>query len=245
MRTTKIEWTERTWNPVTGCTKYSAGCEHCYAETMSRRLQAMGNQKYTDGFKPTIHEDALIEPYSWKKPNRIFVCSMSDLFHKDIPVKFIDKVFHTIEETPWHTYQILTKRSGRMANYFKTHEIPSNAWLGTTVEDTKSISRIEDIRSLKASIKFLSCEPLLEDLGILNLEGIDWVIVGGESGVAARPMKEEWVINIKKQVDNKEIPFFFKQWGTWGQDGVRRNKKLNGKLIDGKIYQEMPYIYGK
>jgi protein gp37 len=241
MRTTKIEWTERTWNPVTGCTKYSAGCEHCYAETMSRRLQAMGNHKYGYGFTPAIHPDVLLEPYNWKKSSRIFVCSMSDLFHKEIPIEFIEKVFQTITETPWHTYQILTKRSDRMANYFKTHEIPSNAWLGTTVEDTKSTTRIEDIRSLEASIKFLSCEPLLEDLGVLNLEGIDWVIVGGESGVSARPMKEKWVLNIKRQVDKLNIPFFFKQWGTWGKDGVRRNKKLNGKLIDGKICQETPY----
>ena len=242
MRTTKIEWTERTWNPVTGCTKLSEGCVHCYAEVMSRRLYAMGNAKYTNGFKSTIHHDALKEPLGWKKPSIIFVCSMSDLFHKDVPFEFIDEVFKVIEGTPQHTYQILTKRAERMAEYFETRNIPQNAWVGVTVECKQTKARIDCIRNLNACVKFLSCEPLLEDLGNLCLQGINWIIVGGESGAQARPMKEEWVLNIKRQAEANNIPFFFKQWGTWSKDGVRGNKKVNGKLLQGKIVQNMPDI---
>ena len=243
MRTTKIEWTERTWNPVTGCTKLSKGCEHCYAEVMSRRLYAMGNAKYTNGFKSTIHLEALKEPFNWKKPSTIFVCSMSDLFHKDVPFEFIDKVFRVIEETPQHNYQILTKRAERMAEYFETRNIPHNAWIGVTVENKETKSRIDHIRHLDATIKFLSCEPLLGDLEELNLDGINWIIVGGESGSQARPMKEDWVLNIKRQADANNIPFFFKQWGTWSKDGVKGNKKINGKLLEGVIVQNMPQIH--
>lgn len=243
MRTTKIEWTERTWNPVTGCTKLSKGCEHCYAEVMSRRLYAMGNAKYTNGFKSTIHYDALKEPLGWKKSSTIFVCSMSDLFHKEVPFEFIDKVFKVIEDTPQHNYQILTKRAERMAEYFETRNIPQNAWIGVTVECIETRSRIDFIRGLNASVKFLSCEPLLEDLGDLNLQGINWIIVGGESGTQARPMKEEWVLNIKRQADANNIPFFFKQWGTWSKDGVKGNKKINGKLLEGVIVQNMPQTH--
>lgn len=242
MRTTKIEWTERTWNPVTGCTKISAGCEHCYAETMSRRLCAMGNSKYTNGFQSTMHPEDLVEPMRWKKPSTIFVCSMSDLFHPDVPFDFIDKVFGVIQNTPRHNYQILTKRAERMAEYFSTRIIPRNAWIGVTVEAVKTKSRIDYIRNLKASVRFISCEPLLEDLGELNLNSINWIIVGGESGVQARPMKEEWVLNIKRQADANHIPFFFKQWGTWSADGVKSNKKVNGKLLQGMIIQNMPTI---
>ena len=166
MRTTKIEWTERTWNPVTGCTKQSEGCTHCYAEVMSRRLCAMGNPKYMNGFKSTIHHEALKEPFNWKKPSTIFVCSMSDLFHKDVPFEFIDKVLKVIEDTPQHNYQILTKRAERMAEYFETRHIPKNAWIGVTVECKETKERIDFIRNLHASVKFLSCEPLLEDLEI-------------------------------------------------------------------------------
>ena len=242
MRTTKIEWTERTWNPVTGCTKLSEGCAHCYAEVMSRRLCAMGNPKYANGFKSTIHHEALKEPFNWKKPSTIFVCSMSDLFHKDVPFEFIDKVFRVIEETPQHNYQILTKRAERMAEYFETRNIPHNAWIGVTVENKETKYRIDHIRHLDATIKILSCEPLLGDLEELNLNGINWIIVGGESGSQARPMKEEWALNIKKQADVSNIPFFFKQWGTWSKDGVKGSKKLNGKLLQGKIVQNMPNI---
>lgn len=242
MRTTKIEWTERTWNPVTGCAKYSDGCKHCYAEVMSRRLYAMGNPKYKNGFLVSLHPGDLREPRRWKKPAMIFVCSMSDLFHKDVPIEFIDQVFQTIRETPYHTYQILTKRAERMKEYFQTRPIPLNAWIGVTVEDVKSKYRIDCIRNLQAPVKFISCEPLLEDLGDLDLMGINWVIVGGESGVQARPMQEKWALNIQTQVDKQHIPFFFKQWGTWGQDGIKRNKRDNGKLLQGKVVQNFPNV---
>ncbi len=240
MKTTKIEWTERTWNPITGCNKVSEGCLHCYAESMTRRLFAMGNKKYRNNFIPTEHLEDLKEPYKWKKPSTVFVCSMSDIFNEKISFEFVDKIFTVIQNTPQHTYQILTKRAKRMAEYFKDKEIPYNVWIGITVENRKAISRINSIRSLKAKVKFLSCEPLLEDLGKMNLNGINWIIVGGESGSQARPMKEEWVLNIKAQAHVNNIPFFFKQWGTWGQDGVKRNKKVNGKLLQGEIIQELP-----
>lgn len=242
MKTTKIEWTDKTWNPITGCTKYSQGCANCYAETMSRRLKAMGLDKYENGFELTLHSDCLKEPMQWKKPHNIFVCSMSDLFHKDVPFEFIDEVMHTINNTTQHRYQILTKRAERMAEYFATREIPQNAWLGVTVEAQTSKNRIDILRTLAAPIRFLSCEPLLEDLGSLNLANIDWVIVGGESGPSARPMKEGWVLSIKEQTDKQNSAFFFKQWGTWGSDGIKRNKCVNGKLLQGKIFQDMPSI---
>lgn len=240
MAQSKIEWTDKTWNPITGCTKVSAGCANCYAEVMSRRLKAMGQVKYKDGFKLILHPDSLTEPLKWIKPHTIFVCSMSDLFHKDVPDDFIDKVMDVILHTPQHNYQILTKRAERMAEYFMNKDIPTNAWVGVTVEAAASKNRIDFLRNLKASVKFLSCEPLLEDLGILNLDNINWVIVGGESGNKARPMSEKWVISIREQATRQGIAFFFKQWGTWGSDGVKRNKKLNGKLIDGEIFQKMP-----
>lgn len=240
MRTTKIEWTDKTWNPITGCTKFSAGCQNCYAEVMARRLQAMGQEKYKNGFTLTLHEDSLQEPMLWKKPHTIFVCSMSDLFHKDVSFDFIDKVMNIIKQTPHHRYQILTKRAERMKEYFSDRENPKNVWLGVTVENKMSKSRIDVLRTLNAPIRFLSCEPLLEDLGVIDLGNIDWVIVGGESGRCARPMLEEWVLSIKKQCEKQETAFFFKQWGTWGSDGVKRSKHLNGKKINGRVYQEMP-----
>jgi protein gp37 len=240
MKTTKIEWTDKTWNPVTGCTKISAGCVNCYAEIMARRLQAMGQDKYLGGFTLTLHEDTLKEPLQWKKPHTIFVCSMSDLFHKDVPDEFINKVINIIKLTPQHRYQLLTKRADRMAEYFQHRDIPENVWLGVTVENQESKKRIDFLRNLNAAVLFLSCEPLLEDLGELNLTNIDWVIVGGESGTSARPMKEKWVLSIKAQTESQGSAFFFKQWGTWGSDGVKRNKHENGKLINGKIYQTMP-----
>lgn len=242
MRTTKIEWTDKTWNPITGCTKHSSGCLHCYAETMARRIKAMGLKKYSNGFNLTLHEDDLEEPLLWKKPHNIFVCSMSDLFHKDVPDEFIDKVFHTISMTPQHKYQILTKRAERMADYFSCHDVPLNVWLGVTVESQNVKYRIDYLRRIKAKIKFLSCEPLLDDLGELNLADIDWIIVGGESGNQARPMQEDWVLNVKRQVEAQKSAFFFKQWGTWGSDGVKRNKHANGKMLNGKVIQEMPIV---
>ncbi len=240
MKTTKIEWTEKTWNPITGCTKISDGCVNCYAEVMSRRLRGMGKQKYKNEFELTLHENVLAEPYKWKKPYTVFVCSMSDLFHEKVPFEFIDKVFQTIEQTPQHQYQVLTKRAERMNLYFQSRHIPENAWLGVTVENKKSKERIEFLRPLQASVLFLSCEPLLEDLEELDLTNIDWVIVGGESGSRARPMKENWVLSIKEQSLAQGVAFFFKQWGTWGSDGVKRSKLRNGKLLQGKICQELP-----
>lgn len=242
MRATKIEWTERTWNPVTGCTKRSNGCKHCYAEAMARRLFAMGNYKYRNGFKNTIHPEALEEPLKWRKDSVVFVCSMGDLFHEDVPFEFVDEVMDIIRKTPQHTYQLLTKRAERMAEYFSSRFIPQNVWLGVTVEDTLTKFRIDFLRNLSAQVKFLSCEPLLCDLGKLDLKGIDWIIVGGESGPIARPMKEEWVLNIKQQAEKNAIPFFFKQWGTWSKDGIKGNKKKNGKLLQGEIIQQMPKV---
>ena len=242
MRTTKIEWTDKTWNPVTGCSKLSSGCINCYAEIMANRLNAMGVEKYSNGFTPTMHYEVLDEPLKWKKPHTIFVCSMADLFHDDVPFNFIDKVMSTIRLTGHHRYQILTKRAKRMAEYFANTEIPVNVWLGVTVETPAEKERIDDLRGLQASIRFISCEPLIEDLGEINLADIDWVIVGGESGVKARLMKPEWARSIKEQTDSQGAAFFFKQWGTWGSDGVKRNKKANGKALDGKIVQEMPLL---
>lgn len=240
MAESKIEWTDKTWNPVTGCTKQSAGCTHCYAEVMARRLKGMGQVKYKNAFKLTIHPEDLDEPKKWTKAHNIFVCSMGDLFHKDVPFEFIDRVMQTICETPRHRYQILTKRAERMQEYFQTREVPQNAWLGVTVEVQSSRFRIDCLRDLPAPVRFLSCEPLLEDLGEMNLQGINWVITGGESGMQARPMQEAWVLNIKRQAEDAGAAFFFKQWGTWGQDGVKRNKHANGKLLQGEIVQQMP-----
>jgi protein gp37 len=248
MSKTKIQWTERTWNPVTGCTKVSEGCRHCYAETMAKRLQGMGQQRYANAFSLTIHPDALDEPKQVKKPSMFFVCSMADLFHKDVPFEFVDKVMETIEACPRHTFQILTKRPERMVEYFigrakrlhRLFDLPDNVWAGVTVESEREIPRISVLRRLlthSKNIKFISCEPLLGDLGMLNLAAIDLVIVGGESGPQARPMQKQWVLNIMRQCEEQCVNFFFKQWGTFGEDGVKRNKKANGCTIDGKTYQ--------
>lgn len=240
MAESKIEWTDRTWNPVTGCTKQSAGCVHCYAEVMARRLKGMGQIKYKNAFQLTTHPEELNEPKKWTKAHNIFVCSMGDLFHEEVPFEFIDQVMQTICETPHHRYQILTKRAERMWEYFVNRSVPQNAWLGVTVEVQSSRFRIDYLRNLPAPVRFLSCEPLLEDLGELRLHGINWVIVGGESGIQARPMQEEWVLNIKRQTEENGAAFFFKQWGTWGPDGIKRNKHANGKCLQGEIVQHMP-----
>jgi protein gp37 len=240
MRTTKIEWTEKTWNPVTGCSKCSIGCANCYAEIMARRLCAMGQEKYKNGFQVSLHEKSLNQPLSWKNPHTIFVCSMSDLFHEKISFSFIDKVIETIEATPQHRYQLLTKRDKRMAKYFENRNIPANVWLGVTVEAKSTKERVNTLRNIPASIRFLSCEPLLEDLGELDLANIDWVIVGGESGKKARPMQENWALSIEEQAASSGSAFFFKQWGAWGSDGVKRSKYANGRLLKGKVRQGMP-----
>lgn len=246
MNKSKIEWTERTWNPVTGCTKYSAGCANCYAETMAKRLRGMGSKRYKNGFNVTLHPEALNEPKKVKVPSMFFVCSMADLFHEDVPLAFIDKVMDTARETPWHTYQFLTKRPDRMMDYiiYSPHSASKNMWIGTTVEAEQYKDRIEYLRAIgifnPECTTFLSCEPLLSDLGEIDLSGIDLVIVGGESGPNARPMKKEWVLNIQRQCEEQGVAFFFKQWGTWGEDGVKRNKKANGCLLDGVEYKQMP-----
>lgn len=237
----RIEWTELTWNPTTGCTKVSAGCKHCYAETMAKRLQAMGTRGYENGFALSVLPERLTQPLQRKKPTVYFVNSMSDLFHEDVPEAFLDQVFKVIEATPQHTYQILTKRSERLRDYFATRRPPLNAWLGVSVEDqAHGVPRIEDLRQVAATVRFLSVEPLLEDLGALNLSDIHWVIVGGESGPKARPMKVEWVNRIHEQCRQSGSAFFFKQWGGWGADGKRRAKKINGRTLNGQTWDEMP-----
>ena len=243
MKKTKIEWTEETWNPTTGCTKVSAGCKYCYAETMANRLEAMGTPGYENGFKFSLMPGRLEQPIKKKKPTKYFVNSMSDLFHEEMPEEFLDRIFNVIEKTPQHIYQILTKRDIRMAEYFKNKSVPKNVWLGVTSENKKDgLSRIDSLRNIKATIKFLSIEPLLEDLGQINLKGIHWVIVGGESGHKARPMKEEWAVSIKEQCEAVNVPFFFKQWGTWGADAIKRNKKANGRKLQGKIWEAYPKV---
>jgi len=242
MRTTKIEWTEQTWNPSVGCNKVSAGCQNCYAETMARRLKAMGTKGYENGFEFTTMPERLEQPLNIKKPTKFFVNSMSDLFHEKMPFAYLDAIFNIIEKTPWHTYQILTKREKIMAEYFQDKGLPKNVWLGVTVENSKTKNRIDYLRNINASIRFISIEPLLEDVGNLNLDNIHWVIVGGESGLKARPMKSNWALNIKKQCEQQYVVFFFKQWGSWGSDGIKRNKKLNGRELNGKIYNEYPEL---
>jgi protein gp37 len=241
MSKSKIEWTESTWNPTTGCSKVSAGCANCYAEVMARRLHAMGAAGYENGFNISIMPERLQQPMERRQPTRYFVNSMSDLFHEEIPDQFLDRVFETIHRTPQHSYQILTKRERRMEAYCGTHDLPSNVWLGVTVEDVKSgIPRIDFLRRIHASVRFISMEPLLEDLSDIDLSGIHWVIVGGESGPRARPMKRKWVLSIKNQCEAKGIAFFFKQWGTWGEDMVRRSKKLNGRKLLGETWNAYP-----
>ncbi len=239
----KIEWTEQTWNPVTGCTKVSPGCKHCYAETMARRLQAMAAPGYDNGFKLSLLPERLAQPYKRRKPTMYFVNSMSDLFQEGVPFEFIDSVMKVIEETPRHTYQVLTKRGGRMRDYFATRVVPDNAWLGVSVEDKKyGKPRIPDLQAIKARTRFLSIEPLLEDLGKIRLAGIHWVIVGGESGFGARPMEEHWVTKLHGQCDKAGVDFFFKQWGAWGQDGVKRSKKANGRKLQGRTWDMIPAV---
>lgn len=243
--TSKIEWTEQTWNPTTGCTKISPGCKHCYAETMARRLQAMGVKGYENGFKLSILPERLAEPLHRRKPTTYFVNSMSDLFHSDISFEFLDQVFDVIKRTPQHTYQILTKRAATMRKYFASGEriAPRNVWLGVSVENRKhGLPRIDDLRDIDASIRFLSVEPLLENVGRIDLRGIHWVIVGGESGPKARPMQAEWVEAIKRQCEQRDVAFFFKQWGGWGADGKKRSKKDNGRLFAGKTWDGMPAV---
>lgn len=240
----KIEWTEQTWNPAVGCTKVSPGCSHCYAEVMARRLQAMGVRGYENGFELTLLPERLDEPLSRKRATVYFVNSMSDLFHEQIPADYIRQVFEIINQTPRHTFQILTKRAERMADFFRHYgEAPPNAWLGVTVEDRAfGVPRLDWLRQVPARVRFVSAEPLLEDLGPLNLSGIHWMIVGGESGLKARPMRQEWAINVQRQCEEQKVAFFFKQWGGWGADGRKRAKKKNGRLLAGRTWDEVPKL---
>ena len=233
MAQSSIEWTQMTWNPTTGCTKISTGCKFCYAEVMSRRLHAMGVEKYKDGFKVRTHEDSLQIPYSWKGSKVVFVNSMSDLFHPEIPFEFIQKVFDVMNDTPQHTYQVLTKRAERLYELHHKLNWTKNIWMGVSVEDERVTDRIDFLRETNAKTKFLSCEPLIGPLRNMNLGNIDWVIVGGESGRKARPMSEQWVWDIKMQCQEQEVAFFFKQWG-----GI--NKKKAGRMLAGNTYDEMP-----
>jgi len=228
-----IEWTESTWNPVTGCTKISPGCKHCYAERMSNRLEAMGQPNYVNGFRLTVHEHVLEMPLLWKKPQIIFVSSMSDLFHKDVPLKFIFKVFDVMTRASHHQFQVLTKRSERLLKLSPRLPWPLNVWMGVSVENSDYLFRVEHLRQMDAKIKFVSFEPLLGPIQNLDLEGIDWVIAGGESGPRARPMDPVWVKELRDQCLSVKVPFFFKQWG-----GV--NKKRNGRILDGKTWDQMP-----
>ena len=235
MQTTKIEWTESTWNPSTGCTKISTGCKHCYAERMAKRLQAMGQKKYVNGFDFAFHSECLAEPKTWKNPHTVFVNSMSDLFHEQMTFENIQRVFKVMNENPRHTFQVLTKRSDIMLEYSSQLKWTKNIWLGVTVENDEFSNRIDDLRKTGALVKFISFEPLLDSVGEIDLSGIDWVIVGGESGPGARPIEEKWVLEIQDICQSQDIPFFFKQWG-----GV--NKKKNGRSLQGKIYSAKPLV---
>ncbi|MBN2091522.1 phage Gp37/Gp68 family protein [candidate division KSB1 bacterium] len=235
MKRTKIEWTESTWNPTSGCSKLSIGCKNCYAERMAKRLQAIGLEKYKNGFELTLHPDKLQEPYNWKNPRTVFVNSMSDLFHENIPVKFIENVFIVMNENLRHTFQVLTKRAGILLQYSDNLTWSNNIWMGVTVESQQYVNRIDKLRQTGAKVKFLSLEPLLSQIKNLDLKDIDWVIVGGESGPGARPMLKKWVLEIKEQCQSQNVPFFFKQWG-----GI--NKKKAGRILAGRTWDETPVI---
>ena len=233
--TSHIEWTEMTWNPVTGCTKISQGCKHCYAERMAKRLEAMGNDRYRNGFQVTLHADLIDLPKKWKQSRIVFVNSMSDLFHPDVPLKFIQQVFATMEACPQHTFQVLTKRSERLREFAPELVWPTNVWVGVSVEDERVLHRIPDLQAVDAHVRFLSLEPLIGPLENLPLDGIGWAIVGGESGPGAREMKQEWVESIQQQCETAGTAFFFKQWG-----GVR--KDLKGRELNGRTYDAMPPV---
>ena len=230
---TSIEWTESTWNPITGCTKVSSGCANCYAERMAARLQAMGSRSYQNGFDLTIHEHLFEAPLGWRKPRVIFVNSMSDLLHPSVPDPVILKLIEVMRTAHWHTFQILTKRADRLRELGSVIDWPSNVWMGVSVESQRYVSRVEALRQTPARVRFLSCEPLIGEISSMDLTGIDWVIVGGESGPGARPMSKEWVLFIRDLCAQKRVAFFFKQWG-----GTK--KKRTGRLLDGRTYDQMP-----
>lgn len=236
---TQIEWTDSTWNPVTGCSKITAGCDLCYAERFSERFRGVPGHPFENGFDLTLRPDRVTQPMSWKKPRRIFVNSMSDLFHKEVPKPFIDSIFDTMEQADWHTYQVLTKRSSLMARYLSNRYggvlAPSHIWLGVSVEDAMNTVRIKHLHATPASVKFVSFEPLIGPVGTLDLNGIHWAIVGGESGPRARPMLEEWATEIRDQCQKSKVAFFFKQWG-----GVR--PKSGGRELQGREWNQYPAV---
>ncbi len=232
----RIEWTEATWNPVTGCTKFSMGCQNCYAERMSKRLQAMGQLNYVEGFRVRTHRDVLSIPLKWRRPRTIFVNSMSDLFHEEVPESFISEVFQVMYKSPQHIFQVLTKRSENVRRLSHSLPWPANVWMGVSVESKDYLSRIDDLRYTRAKTKFISFEPLLGRISNIDLSGIDWVIVGGESGPGARPMSASWVEDIRDQCLASRIPFFFKQWGGF-------NKKKAGRLLDDRTWDDMPALH--
>lgn len=235
MAASKIEWTEETWNPITGCSKCSAGCQHCYAEIFAKRLQAMGNERYKDAFKVTVHRDLFEKPLDWKKPKMIFVNSMSDIFHEDIPEQDILDLFDVMNRATWHTFQVLTKRADRMVELSDRINWTDNIWMGVSVENSDALNRCEQLKETGAKIKFVSAEPLLESISDIDLTGIDWLIVGGESGAGSRPMEKEWVIELRDKAEDSDVAFFFKQWG-----GTR--KKKAGSDLDGKQYKAYPKL---
>lgn len=242
MAQSNIEWTNSTWNPVTGCTKISPGCKHCYAERMAKRLQAMGQPNYANGFSVTLHPNMLEKPLQWKKPQLIFVNSMSDLFHDDVSEDFICSVWKVMRETPRHHYQILTKRPKRMLRIVsdRIKDVLPNVWLGTSVENDEATDRIDALRKVPAAIRFISFEPLIGAVGRVDLTDVHWAIVGGESGNGARPIKEVWIDEIHDQCSVYDTAFFFKQWGAWGRDNQKRSKKANGRQYRGRTWDEMP-----
>lgn len=233
--TSKIEWTEATWNPITGCSKISNGCQHCYAATLAKRLQAMGNIRYKNGFEVTIHRDLFERPLEWKKPKMIFVNSMSDIFHEKVSDDDIFALFKVMNKANWHTFQLLTKRPERLSYISSRVEWTPNIWMGVTVEDSKSIGRCEMLKKCGAKIKFISAEPLLESIGRINLNGIDWLIVGGESGAGCRPLNKDWVIELRDLAKESNVPFFFKQWGGF-------HHSQGGSELEGVEYKEYPHI---
>lgn len=228
-----IEWTDSTWNPVTGCTKISTGCKNCYAERLAKRLYAMGNPRYKNTFDVTLHNDLIEKPLDWKKPRMIFVNSMSDLFHKDVSIRFIKDVFEVMKKADHHIFQVLTKRSKRLTELAPHLPWPNNVWIGVSVENEQTVSRIDDLRMIPSKIRFLSVEPLLGPINSMNLDGIHWVVVGGESGPNSRPLQKEWVRTIRDTCNKNGTSFFFKQWGG-------TNKKKTGRELDGKYWNEMP-----
>jgi protein gp37 len=244
-QTSGIEWTDATWNPVTGCTKITAGCDFCYAERFAERFRGVVGHPYENGFDLQLRPERLNQPLSWRRPRQIFVNSMSDLFHKEVPEAFVHQVFDVMEKADWHIFQLLTKRSSLMRDFVNkryTHSpVPAHIWLGVSVEDKKGTARINHLRQTNADIRFLSVEPLIEEIDHIDLTNIHWVIVGGESGQQARPMKKEWAAAVRNMCVEQDVPFFFKQWGTWSKNGIKGSKSENGRYLDGRKWNEMPF----